>query len=104
MKLLNNKQIRILSQYESYFETITKAKYKRASTYKANTTVADIYEETTGEILTRNWSCPNCTYRIWEKVAKLYYKSKELVEDKKVETKSPKKEKINTKNKKSTKK
>lgn len=79
MKLLNKKQIKRLEPYEEHFETIIKAKYKRATSSRVNDIVADVYEEATGEILKRNWSCAHCIYDVFEKCGKLYYKSLEQI-------------------------
>lgn len=77
MKVFTKEQIELLKPYEQYFRTVIKAKYKRATSSHVNDIVANIYEEATGEILQRNWSCPNCIFEIFKKCGELYYSSLE---------------------------
>lgn len=83
MKYFNKKQLKALEQVEQHFHTVIYAKYKRATSSKVNDMVADLYEEVTGEILTRKWSCAHCVYALFEKAGKLYYKSLENLKSKK---------------------
>lgn len=86
MKYFTKKQLEQLSQYEEHFRTVVKALYKRATPARVNDMVADIYEQTTGEVLQRNWSCAHCGFTIFKKCGELYYASLEhyKVEDAKV--------------------
>lgn len=77
MKVFTKEQIELLKPYEQYFRTVVKAKYKRATSSHVNDIVANIYEDTTGEILQRNWNCPHCTFEIFKKCGELYYRSLE---------------------------
>lgn len=101
MKLFTNKQIELLSPYESHFHTVLFAKYKRATSSRGNDLVADLYEEVSGEIITRNWSCNHCIYSLFDKCGKLYYASLEAAQkaEKEAKTEPKKRGRKSTKNK-----
>lgn len=104
MKLLTKKQMTMLSEFEKHFHTVIYAKYKRMTSTRANDIVADIYEEATGEVVKRTWSCAKCVYALYEKCGRLYYLTKEANGEEKQEPKKkkagrPKKNKTKTTNK-----
>lgn len=84
MNYFNKKQIEQLQPYETHFHTVIYAKYKRATSSRVNDFVANLYEDVTGEILDRNWSCATCVYNIFEKCGKLYYESIKNESNKKI--------------------
>lgn len=82
MKYLNKKQILQLAPYENHFHTVIYAKYKRATTARVNDLIADIYEDVTGEVISRKWSCSQCVFNIFEKCGRLYYESVKILNEK----------------------
>lgn len=72
---LTKGQIKKLQPLEKYFNTIEKAQYKRASLRSEDELAADILQAVTGEVQQRNFSCAQCVYNIYNKLAKIYYAS-----------------------------
>lgn len=93
----NKKQLKQLEPYESHFHTVIYAKYKRATPTRVNNLVADIYEETTGNIVDRNWSCSKCVYSVFEKCGKIYYESIKILNEKDVKNNEHRSSKRNRK-------
>lgn len=75
MKYFTKDDINILMKYEYYFSTVIKYNYKRNTTRQINDEVADVYERTTNEKLSRNYSCSSCVFNIFKTVGKLYFDS-----------------------------
>ena len=79
-KYFTKEQIEKLSVAESYFSTAVYANYKRGTMMSLNELIADIYEKTTGEKVSRNWTCANCCLNNYKMIGKLYFESKEKLE------------------------
>lgn len=82
-KYFTQEQIDKLQFMEKHFRTVVKCQWKSATTVKDNNIVADIYEETTGEKLKRNWGCNNCIFNVFKKVGTLYFESINYLEKQK---------------------
>ena len=74
-KIFTKEQIAKLKEFEHDFHTVLELKYKRNNTRTDLNVMADIYEETTGVKLNRDYGCPNCQYTLVGKVGELYRKS-----------------------------
>ena len=74
-KIFTKEQITKLKEFERDFHTVLELKYKRNNTRADLDTMANIYEETTGIKLNRDYGCPNCQYTLVGKVGQLYRKS-----------------------------
>ena len=74
-KIFTKEQIAKLKEFEHDFHTVLDLKYKRNNTRTDLNVMADIYEETTGVKLNRDYGCPNCQYTLVGKVGQLYRKS-----------------------------
>lgn len=74
-KIFNKEQLTKLKEFEQDFHTVLDLKYKRNNTRADLNTMADIYEETTGVKVNRDYGCPNCQYTLVAKVGELYRKS-----------------------------
>ena len=74
-KIFTKEQITKLKEFERDFHTVLDLKYKRNNTRTDLNVMADIYEETTGVKLNRDYGCPNCQYTLVGKVGQLYRKS-----------------------------
>ena len=74
-KIFTKEQLGKLKEFERDFHTVLDLKYKRNNSSADLNTMADIYEETTGVKLNRDYGCPNCQYTLVGKVGQLYRKS-----------------------------
>ena len=74
-KIFTKEQIAKLKEFEHDFHTVLDLKYKRNNSRTDLNVMADIYEETTGVKLNRDYGCPNCQYTLVGKVGQLYRKS-----------------------------
>jgi len=83
MKYFTQEQIDKLKDMEKHFRTVIKCQYKSGTTAKENDFICDIYEETTGEKLNRNWSCPICIFNVYKKIGTLYFDSINYLEKQK---------------------
>lgn len=66
-------QMRKLKDAEPHFYTAVNFQYKLNTSRALNDRVADVYEERTGEVVSRNWACGNCCYQLYRKAGIIYY-------------------------------
>lgn len=65
---------------EHTFKTAVYSNYKRATVFKNDGLVADIYEAAGGEKQSRNFSCGQCALNLYKKVGSKYFEDKEYYE------------------------
>lgn len=75
--MLNLEQFKRLVPLEEYFATITKGQYKRASTTKEDNTIVEILKEL--KLPTSRTTCAKCVYNMYQRLAKLFYEFKEIL-------------------------
>lgn len=59
-----------------YFDTVLDSDFKRGTPDSLNNAVADIYDEATGEKISRNFGCKVCCFNLYKKAGTLYRSSK----------------------------
>jgi hypothetical protein len=72
----SKEEMEILSKYEQYFHTATKANYTRNPGRVALTEMHRIFKSATGSALGLNTGCGHCIYNLVKAVAVAYYKDK----------------------------
>lgn len=87
-------QLEILSQYEQYFFTATKANYTRNPGRTALTEIHQIYTSATGSRIRLNTGCGHCIFGLVKSCAVAYYKDKETLAKQEAEDKEVKAEDI----------
>lgn len=75
--MLNLEQFKRLVPLEEYFATITKGQYKRASTTKEDNIIVEILKEL--GLPTSRTTCAKCVYNMYQRLSKLYYEFKEIL-------------------------
>ena len=75
-----NEEMEILSKYEQYFHTATKANYKRNPGRVALQEMHSIFKSATNSAIRLNTGCGHCIYSLVKAVAVAYYKDKEEME------------------------
>ena len=88
-------EMEILSNYEQYFHTATKANYTRNPGRTALQEMHRIFKSATGSALGLNTGCGHCIYNLVKAVAVAYYKDKYEME-KELEDYYPKEVTTNT--------
>ena len=73
-------EMEILSKYEQYFHTATKANYTRNPGRVALQEMHGIFKSATGSAIRLNTGCGHCIYSLVKAVAVAYYKDKEELE------------------------
>lgn len=73
-------QIEILSKYEDYFHTATKANYTRNPGRTGLTEMHRIFKSATGSAISLNTGCGHCIYNLVKAVGVAYYKDKAEME------------------------
>jgi len=73
-------QMEILSKYEQYFHTATKANYTRNPGRVALQEMHQIFKSATGSAIGLNTGCGHCIYNLVKAVAVAYYKDKAEME------------------------
>ena len=76
----SKEEMEILSKYEQYFHTATKANYTRNPGRTALQEMHRIFKSATGSALGLNTGCGHCIYNLVKAVAVAYYKDKEELE------------------------
>jgi len=76
----SKEEMEILSKYEQYFHTATKANYTRNPGRVALTEMHRIFKSATGSALGLNTGCGHCIYNLVKAVAVAYYKDKAEME------------------------
>ena len=71
--VFTKEQMKKLKDAEPHFYTAVNFQYKLNTSRQLNDKVADIYEERTGEVVSRNWACGNCTYKLFRKAGIIYF-------------------------------
>ena len=66
-------QMRKLKDAEPHFYTAVNFQYKLNTSRALNDRVADVYEERTGSVVSRNWACGHCSYELYRKAGIMYY-------------------------------
>ena len=59
-----------------HFDTVLDSGFKRGTPDSLNNAVADIYDEATGEKISRNFGCKVCCFNLYKKAGTLYRSSK----------------------------
>lgn len=77
MKHYSREQMKQLEDADvvQHFMTATVSDYKRGTTSRQNTLVADIYDEVTGLKVSRNFGCSVCCFRLYRDAGNLYFAS-----------------------------
>ena len=73
-------EMEILSKYEQYFHTATKANYTRNPGRTALQEMHRIFKSATGSAIGLNTGCGHCIYNLVKAVAVAYYKDKAEME------------------------
>ena len=73
-------EMEILSKYEQYFHTATKANYTRNPGRVALQEMHGIFKSATNSAIRLNTGCGHCIYSLVKAVAVAYYKDKEEME------------------------
>lgn len=73
-------EMEILSKYEQYFHTATKANYTRNPGRVALQEMHGIFKSATGSAIRLNTGCGHCIYSLVKAVAVAYYKDKAEME------------------------
>ena len=73
----SKEEMEILSKYEQYFHTATKANYTRNPGRTALQEMHRIFKSATGSAIGLNTGCGHCIYNLVKAVAVAYYKDKE---------------------------
>ena len=81
--MFDKKQIEILSQFESYFESATIANYVRNIPAEKIQTIKDIWEKASGEKVKEKLTCGACLLNFMKRVGGHYYKDKKIINQKK---------------------
>lgn len=76
----SKEEMEILSKYEQYFHTATKANYTRNPGRVALQEMHGIFKSATGSAIRLNTGCGHCIYSLVKAVAVAYYKDKEEME------------------------
>lgn len=76
----SKEEMEILSKYEQYFHTATKANYTRNPGRTALQEMHRIFKSATGSALGLNTGCGHCIYNLVKAVAVAYYKDKDELE------------------------
>lgn len=76
----SKEEMEILSKYEQYFHTATKANYTRNPGRVALTEMHGIFKSATNSAIRLNTGCGHCIYSLVRAVAVAYYKDKEELE------------------------
>ena len=76
----SKEEMEILSKYEQYFHTATKANYTRNPGRTALQEMHRIFKSATGSALGLNTGCGHCIYNLVKAVAVAYYKDKAEME------------------------
>lgn len=76
----SKEEMEILSKYEQYFHTATKANYTRNPGRVALTEMHGIFKSATNSAIRLNTGCGHCIYSLVKAVAVAYYKDKEELE------------------------
>lgn len=82
MKYFTKQQLKKLSPFEKHFFNIQNYLYKEHTSPKDNETVADIWDNYTGEKCQRTWGCGQCVYKLFKNAGKVYFESKKYYENK----------------------
>ncbi len=107
----SKEEMEILSKYEQYFHTATKANYTRNPGRVALQEMHGIFKSATNSAIRLNTGCGHCIYSLVKAVAVAYYKDKEEMESlatkevkaEATEAKTEKKVSVKTKTKKAKK-
>lgn len=77
MKYFSKEQINELKALDviKHFDTAIDSNYKRGTTRDIIVRVADIYDEATGNKVTRNFNCGSCVLNLFKTAGKLYRES-----------------------------
>lgn len=82
MRRFTKEELEILTKIaEHTFKTAVYSNYKRATVFKNDALVADIYEAAGGEKQSRNFSCGQCALNLYKKVGSKYFEDKEYYEN-----------------------
>lgn len=76
----SKEEMEILSKYEQYFHTATKANYTRNPGRVALQEMHGIFKSATGSAIRLNTGCGHCIYSLVKAVAVAYYKDKDELE------------------------
>ena len=96
------KELEMLKPAEIHFYTAVKGDFKRATSSKLDTLVADVYDATTKNKLHRNSSCAICSFKIYQTVGKKYFEDLEYYNSLVGEESEPSKETLGLENNKAT--
>lgn len=83
LTVFTKEQMKKLKDAEPFFFTAVNLQYKLNTSRALNDRVADVYEERTGQIVSRNWSCGNCSYQLYRKAGIMYYNTLKNAEEEK---------------------
>ena len=76
----SKEEMEILSKYEQYFHTATKANYTRNPGRVALQEMHSIFKSATNSAIRLNTGCGHCIYSLVKAVAVAYYKDKKELE------------------------
>ena len=77
MNLLTIDDLEFCKKFEREFYTTINFDYKRNTPSKDCLKLAEIYEKTTKEVATRNFSCAHCQLNLFKQLGRVYYDSLE---------------------------
>lgn len=77
MRYFNKEQMEILTPHEKNFTTAVYGDYVTFTSVYNHKRVVEIYEQTTGIILSHNYNCKTCIVKNYKTVGELYFESKQ---------------------------
>lgn len=95
-------ELEMLKPAEIHFYTAVKGDFKRATSSKMDTMVADIYDATTENKLHRNSSCGMCSFKMYKTIGEKYYADLEYYNNLVEEESEPYQETLGLENNKAT--
>ena len=77
-KYYTKQQMKALEDLDAirHFDTVLDSSFKRGTPEDLNNKVADIYDEATGDKISRNFSCKVCCFNLYRAAGTLYRQSK----------------------------
>lgn len=93
--MFDKKQIEVLAQFESYFESAVIANYVRNIPADKIQIVKEIWEKASGEKVKEKLTCGACLLNFMKRVGSNYYKDKKIINQKKNAKKKEKPEQFN---------
>lgn len=81
MKYFNKEQMEILTPHENNFTTAIHSDYVAFTSVYNHKRVVEIYEQTTGVLISHNYNCKACVLKNFKIIGELYFESKKYYEN-----------------------